>query len=379
VKVLVDAFPLLAPKSGVGYYAFHLLSALRRRFGVSDDVVYFYGRRFSRLIADRPPAFDAAVRRTLKRVMTDPYRFTQPFKELLFRIGTRIIKPDLYHETNYVLLPFTGPQVVTVFDLSIKRFPETHPAGRVRFFNKYFDQRLPRANHIIAISEFTKRELIEVMGVEPGKITVTPLAPPPGFARPSAGELAAFRRAQGFDQPFLLYLGNLEPRKNLVMLVRAYASFVARSGPAVPPLVLAGEQTWLSGPLVEEIDRLGLRSRVVLPGYVPEMELPCWYASALAFLYPSKYEGFGLPVIEAMAVGTPVLAADAASLPEVAGDAAILLPPDDEDAWADAMAALVDSASSRDVLSRKGMARAAQFSWDRCAELTHAVYERVVE
>ncbi len=379
MKILLDAFPLLAPKSGVGYYTYHLLHALQRRYATQDEFVYFYGRRFTRTIAESPPVLDAAARRTLKRILQDPYRFTQPIKELLFRIGTRFIKPDLYHETNYVLLPFKGPQVVTVFDLSVKRFPETHPAGRVRFFNDYFDRRLPRARHIIAISEFTKRELMEVMGVPADKITVTPLAPPPGFARPSEDKLAKFRAAHELDEPFLLYLGNLEPRKNLIMLVRAYAQFIAYAGSTAPMLVLAGEQTWLSEPLIDEIERLGLRSRVMLPGYVAEADLPCWYAAAQAFLYPSKYEGFGLPVVEAMAVGTPVLAADAASLPEVAGDAAMLLPPDNCDAWAGAMTELTNAASAREVLGRKGIARAAQFSWDRCAEITHAVYEQATQ
>ena len=152
MKILINAFPLLAPKSGVGYYAYHLLHALRRLYGVADQYMYFYGRRFSREIAERPPAFDAATRRVLKQLFENPYRLTQPLKELLFRCAAPWIGADVYHETNYVLLPYRGRQVVTVFDLSIKRYPETHPASRVKFFNAYFDRRLGNADHIIAIS-----------------------------------------------------------------------------------------------------------------------------------------------------------------------------------------------------------------------------------
>ncbi|NLF39802.1 glycosyltransferase family 4 protein [bacterium] len=377
MKILLNAFPLLAPKSGVGYYTYHLLHALRRLYAERDSFVYFYGRRFSTAIAERPPALDAAARRALKSVFDNPYRFTQPVKEFIFRCGAAVVRPDLYHETNYVLMPFRGPRVVTVFDMSVKRFPETHPPARVRFFNAWFDCRLGDADHIITISESAKRDIVEIMGVRPEVVTVTHLAPPPSFARPDEAALAAFRTAKGLEQPFLLYVGNLEPRKNLEMLVRAYAALVHRK-PAAPRLVLAGEPSWLSDPLFAEIDRLGLRDRVLLPGYVPEDELPLWYSTALAFLYPSRYEGFGLPVVEAMACGSPVLCANASSLPEVAGDAAVLLPPDDEEAWTNGMDEIEESVERRVLLRDKGMRRAALFSWDRCAKETHAVYERVV-
>lgn len=377
MRVLINAFPLLAPKSGVGYYAWHLVRALARRYAGQDEYVYFYGRRFSRELVPRPPALDAAARSLLKSLLKDPYVVTQPIKELFFRWGARRVRADVYHDVNYVLMPYQGPQVVTVFDLSIKRHPETHPATRVRFFNRYFDARLPQATHILAISEFTKRELINVMGVEAERITVTPLAPPEGFARPAAEAVEAFRVRRGLPGEFILYLGNLEPRKNLCMLARAYRRLRELDAQA-PPLVLAGETTWLAEPLLAEIERLGIGAHVLRPGYVPEEELALWYAAATVFVYPSRYEGFGLPVIEAMAAGTPVIAADAASLPEVAGDAARLVAPDDEERWAVAMAELLSAPALRAELAQRGLARAAQYSWQRCAEQTHAVYEQVV-
>jgi len=248
----------------------------------------------------------------------------------------------------------------------------------VRFFNAYFDRRLPRADHILAISEFTKRELCTLMNVAPERVTVTHLAPPAGFARASDDALQAFRLRRKLPPAFFLYLGNLEPRKNLVMLVRAYARLRRRHGADLPPLALAGEATWLSDDLFSTIAAEQLERQIILPGYVPEDELPLWYSAATLFVYPSLYEGFGLPVIEAMAAGTPVIAADAASLPEVAGDAAVVLPPADEEQWAAAIERLWQTPAERARWRAAGLRRAAQFTWDACAVRTHRVYEEVV-
>jgi glycosyltransferase involved in cell wall biosynthesis len=261
--------------------------------------------------------------------------------------------------------------------MSIARFPATHPRGRVQFFNAYFRRRLPRAHHILAISEFTKRELCALLDVAPERVTVTPLAAPAGLQRAPDDALRMFVQQRGLPAQFFLYVGNLEPRKNLSMLVRAYAAMVRRHGPHAPALVLAGEATWLTDDLHATIAASGVRERIILPGYVPEAELALWYSAATALVYPSRYEGFGLPVLEAMACATPVLAADAASLPEVAGNAARLVAPDDVDGWSRALEELWQDAAQRRAWAVAGVQRAAQFSWARCAQQTHAVYERV--
>jgi len=375
MKILIDAFPLTAPKSGVGYYTYHLLRTLHNLYSCSNDFVYFYGRKFSKKIAERQTAVDIAARATLKSLIRDPYKFTQPVKELVFKLGSKFINPDIYHETNYILLPYTGPQVVTVFDMSIKQFPETHPKQRVDFFNKYFDKRIHNANHILAISEFTKREIIEFTDIPAERITVTHLAQPENFYVPEPEDIKKFRKQKRLPEHFFLYLGNIEPRKNLITLIRAFEKFSSKNRET--KLILAGGQTWLSEPVIKEIENLKLTNKVLLPGYVDETELPLWYASALAFLYPSKYEGFGLPVVEAMAAGTPVATSKVSSLPEVAGEAAILLPPDDTDAWAEAMVQLSESSEKRAELKNLGAERAKLFSWKKCAETTFGVYKKV--
>ena len=374
MKILLDAFPLNAPKSGVGYYTYHLLNALGKKYQ-EDDFIYFYGRRFSDVIIERPAPVDAATRKTLKAFFRDPYKITQPIKEFIFKRGAKKINPDIYHETNYVLLPYSGKQVVTVFDMSIKRFPETHPAGRVKFFNEYFDKRISFADHIFSISEFTKKELVEIMGIAPEKITVTPLAQPENFTAPLPDEIQKFKAEKNLPENFFLYLGNIEPRKNLITIIRAFKKFTENNHEI--KLILAGEQTWLSEKITDEIKKLNLENSVFLPGYVDENDLPLWYASALAFLYPSKYEGFGLPVIEAMAAGAPVVTSNVSSLPEVAGNAAILLPPDDIDGWASAMKNLSENQEARNKLICSGFNRAQNFSWEKCAEITHSIYTKI--
>ena len=374
MKILIDAFPLTAPKSGVGYYTYHLLKSLQDLYSKNNDFTYFYGRKFSKKIAEKQETLDVAARATLKALIREPYILTQPIKELVFKVGSKFIRPDIYHETNYILLPYSGPQVVTVFDMSIKRFPETHPKQRVTFFNEYFDKRIHNADHILAISEFTKREIIEFTNISPDKITVTHLAPPENFYTPDSIKIERFKKQKQLPENFFLYLGNIEPRKNLITLIRAFEKFSVKSPET--HLVLAGEQTWLSEPVIKEIEKLKLENKVILPGYVAEDELPLWYASALAFLYPSKYEGFGLPVIESMAVGTPVITSNVSSLPEVAENAAVLIPPDDADAWAEAIAQLSEFPEKRAELKRVGIERAKTFSWKKCAKATFEVYKK---
>lgn len=376
MKILIDAFPLLAPKSGVGYYTWFLLNALEEIYKSEHAFSYFYGRRFSKEIVARPPTVDALARKTLKRFLKNPYVITQPIKELVFKLGCKKIRPDIYHSTNYVLLPFNGPQVVTVFDMSIARFPETHPAVRVNYFNKYFYKRLPAADKIISISEFTKREMIELMGIDEARIIVTPLAPPLNFCIPEGTVLKNFQKKVPDD--FFLYLGNLEPRKNLLMLLEAYKKFADESNHSIPKLVLAGEASWLSQPIFDKVQALNLDKEVIFPGYVAESDLANWYASARAFLYPSKYEGFGLPVIEAMAMGTPVIASNAASIPEVTGDVATLIHPDDTQQWAQAMAMIVKPDFDTKTMVAGGILRAAKFSWINCAKQTFDVYKTVL-
>ena len=369
MRVLFDAFPLLAPKSGVGYYTLNLLKAMSRDYPL-DEHVYFYGRRFSREILEEAPSFDAGLRKALKKCFPKPYRITQPIKEMFFKLGAGKQKADIYHELNYVPLPYKGPQVVTVFDMSLIRYPETHPKDRRSYFESYFKKRLKNASHFITISDFSKSELTELYDVPPEKITTIYLG---GLEFTKANP----NFTEKLPEKYFLYLGNLEPRKNIPMLLKAYAA-AKKKEKALPKLILAGSPTWLSDEIFETIRENDLADSVITKGYVPLTDLPHYYRNALAFLFPSKYEGFGLPVLEAMGEGTPVIVSDSSSLPEVVGDSGILLPCDCEPLWTKAMIDVFQNDALRSELSQKAAERAKLFSWGKCAKETRAVYEKTL-
>ncbi|MBR5901016.1 glycosyltransferase family 4 protein [bacterium] len=375
MRVLLDAFPLLAPKSGVGYYALNLVKALAGEFP-EDEYVYFYGRRFSTEILETAPSFDAGLRTFLKKSFRKPYRLTQPLKELFFRFGAPRQKADVYHELNYVPLPYKGPQVVTVFDMSLIRYPMTHPADRRSYFESYFPKRLKNADHFITISDFSKKELTELYGVPEEKITTVYLG---GLAQasPDAEKVAAFKKEKKLPERYFLYCGNLEPRKNLPLLIRAYARALKKE-PSLPNLVLVGAPSWLSEDIFSAIEKESLGEKVLVTGYVPYGDLPFYYAGAAAFFFPSLYEGFGLPVLEAMEKGLPVAASSSSSLPEVLGDAGLLIHPEDADGWTEALLRLSLDEGLRTELSQKSLERAKLFSWQRAARETRAVYEKTL-
>ena len=203
----------------------------------------------------------------------------------------------------------------------------------------------------------------------------------PRFRPLPADQVAAWRARQGLPERFILYLGTLQPRKNVETLVRAFARWQERvpSQARDVVLVLAGAKGWFYERLFRLVEDLRVAGRVVFPGYVPNEDLPWWYNAATVFAYPSLFEGFGLPVLEAMACGTPVLAANTSSLPEIVGDAGILLPPKDVEAWATALCEVVVEAEKRHLLAKRGQERARLFSWERTARETLAVYQEVLE
>lgn len=286
--------------------------------------------------------------------------------------------PDLLFVPAHVL-PLAHPRhsVVTVHDLGYLYYPEAH----TRFQNAYLrwstHYNARTATRVIADSEATRRDLIHHYHIPEAKIAVVypgrdeSLAP---GTDPAA--LAAVREQYGLAGAYFLYVGTLQPRKNLVRLVQAFERLnLGTLERSEVQLVIAGKKGWLYDDLLAEIKRLGLGARVRLPGYVPDADLPALLSGALAFVFPSLYEGFGLPVLEAMACGTPVVCSNAASLPEVAGDAALLVDPLDTDGLAAAMARLASDGGLRAELIERGYRQARRFSWQRCATQVLAVLE----
>jgi glycosyltransferase involved in cell wall biosynthesis len=287
---------------------------------------------------------------------------------------------DVVHSTTFCAPRFRRGRkrlVATIYDLSFVTYPELHLPANVEHCLRGTKLAIDRADALIAISESTRRELIEEMGAPPERIVVTPLAAEPALHRENdPARLDAVRRRYQLPEQFILFLGALEPRKNLPRLLQAFAA-LAPPLQREFPLVVAGAQGWLNDSVHEHVRKLGLVERVFFPGYIDQGDIAALYSMATVFAYPSLWEGFGLPVLEAMACGAPVLTSNVSSLPEVAGDAAVLVPPTDVDALAAWLGRLLDDEAFRADLSARGRRRAAQFSWERCARETLAVYEAV--
>ena len=285
------------------------------------------------------------------------------------------LKADLLHAPAFIgPLLSPCPQVLTILDLGFIRHPEFFQRSKGMYLRTLTRLSARRAAAILTISHFTAHEITALLGTPPERIHVVYPGIEARFRPLPPAEVARFREAQGLPERFILYLGTLEPRKNLLTLVRAFAQL---RDPHLH-LVLAGGKGWLYEPLFAEVERLGLQERVHFPGYVPADSQALWYNAATMFVYLSYYEGFGLPVAEALACGTPVLAAHAASLPEAAGDAALLAPPDDVEAIVAGMERLLHDTALRETLRERGPAHAAQFNWPAAARQTATLYRTLL-
>ena len=337
--------------------------------------------------------FDSANRYTLyvtKRAAVERYagrwphvavRLTMPHTPLV-RIPVTLVaelrrRPvDLLH-VQYTAPPFAPcPVTTSIHDISFEHLPETFKR-RSRMQLRLTVRRSARvAARIITPSEHTRRDIAETYGIAPERMSVVPLAAAPHF-RPveDEREIARVRRAYGIEGDYILAVGSIQPRKNLVRLIRAYAGLRrARSHAKLPQLVLVGKRAWLYGETLRAVEDSGISDLTIFTGYVPETDLSALYTGALCFVYPSYFEGFGLPPLEAMQCGTPVITGDRTSLPEVVGDAGLMVNPFDETQLAAAIARLIDNAELRAELRVKGLQRASMFNWRETARLTLEAY-----
>ncbi len=280
---------------------------------------------------------------------------------------------DVTHSfLNVTPLAAPGAQVLTIHDLSYIVEPRAHPWRRRVYLNVMSRLAARRARVILADSKATRDDIVRHFGTDPRKIRVVYAATDPNMRPLDPDSVAEFREQKGLPDEFVLYLGTLEPRKNVDVLVRAFGR-LRRSG-YDGELVLAGGPGWGYGAIERAVADEGLGDVVRFAGFVPGDEQALWYNSAQVFVYPSAYEGFGLPVLEAMACGTPVVTSDASSLPEVAGDAGVLTTPGDDAELAAVMMELVGAAGRRAELREKGLAQARKFSWDVAAERCREAY-----
>jgi glycosyltransferase involved in cell wall biosynthesis len=366
IRVAVDATAVPARLTGAGVYAARLLAALARRDDLELEAFCAPGAAAALAAPGlrlRPVALARAGR---------PARIA--WTQLLAGRAAGGLPADLLHGVHYELpLRTRLPAVVTVHDLTMLTHPEWHQASKVRYFAWAIRRAVAAARRVLCVSATTAHDLGELLGVPPERVDVTPLGTD---LRPApAGAVQAVRRRLGIDGPYLLGLGTVEPRKDLPTLVRAFASL---AGELPHRLVLAGLAGWGAGELAAAVAASGVAERVLLAGYVPEADKAALLTGAEVFAYPSRYEGFGLPVLEAMACGTPAVTTTGGSLPEVGGDAAVLVEPGDAGALAAAIAKLAADPAARQDAAARGLRRAATFTWRRCADLTAAAYRRAV-
>ena len=378
MRVILNGLAALKPKTGVGHHVAELARAFAQEFP-HESLTLYPGPRLSGL-----------VRRFNKPHANGPRR-TSPFKPILalaksliksasglhFAAYSRTFPFDLYHEPNFVPFRCHLPTVVTVHDLSVMRFPEWHPADRVRTHEKRFLKGLQRAAHVIVVSESVRREMIGDLGFPAHRVSVVYNGVGSAFRPLPADEVETVRRTLGLPATYFLCVGTIEPRKNIGTVMRAFADLPLAVREACP-LVLVGPWGWKSDDDRAYFENEGRRAGVRHLGYVADAELPALYCGAAGLVYPSHYEGFGLPPVEMMACGGAVIASTADAVREVCGRHADFVAPLDVAGWRDAMFRLATDADYREALRRGGTAYAAHFTWVRAAHETAAVYRSVL-
>lgn len=370
----VDASRALTEqKTGTEHYSASLLEALARLWEAQRRRLVLYVNSSSgaeargKLGFELPPSWQI-------RAIPFPRLWTHA------RLSVEMIarRPDVLFVPSHVV-PLIHPRrtVVTIHDLGYLYYPQAHTWGS-RFYlhiSTLFSVRAAR--RVIAISEATKRDLVDKYKVPNQKIRVIYHGRDPLFqAVTDQAKIRETVTRYGVRQPYFIHVGTLQPRKNLGLLIETWDA-LRQTMESPPQLLLAGRRGWLYSSLFESIRARGLGDLIKLADYVERDDLPALYSGSVALTFPSLYEGFGLPPLEAMSCGTPVLASNASSLPEVVGDASILLDPHDPAAWTNALSRVITDPQLRAEMSRKGLERAAHFSWEKCARETLAVLTRV--
>jgi len=402
MRIAIDYTPAMRQGAGIGRYTRGLVAALAE-LDRSNEIVLFAvtpvgrGRAVatSQQVGTRPESTaqtaGAGLARGILREDGLPANFSVARVLLPYRLLTilwhRLSVPvpaelftgpvDLFHSTDFVLPPLRRARgLITVHDLAFLRLPECADPGLRAYLSQAVPRSASRAQHILADSQNTRQDVMDLLKVPAEKVSVVPAGVEERF-RPvqDEAELNRVRQRYSLSEPFILSLGTLEPRKNLARLIEAHAR-LRRRVPAAPMLVIAGGRGWLYEGILSTARRYPADA-VRLIGFVADEDLPALYTLARAFAFPSLYEGFGLPPLEAMACGTPVLCSNRPSLPEVVGDAALLADAEDTDAWSDALESVLHDPALRSDLAERGRRQARLFTWNRAARILLSVYEAV--
>jgi len=374
MRIAFDATAMPRLMAGAAVYTYELARALAAVDSENEYVIFARGSQFDDLPAMRPgpPAGRARLRVLKVRAPSRLLRLLWEQTVLPWRL--RQLRIDVLHSPHHTtpLAPCGYRRVVTIHDLTFLLLPERYPTTRRLYFQTMTRLSARVADAVIVPSEAVKGDVMRILGLPPERLFVIPEAAGPAFHPQDAVAIEAVRRRYGLEGPFLLSVGSLEPGKNRERLLQAFARL--RAGGLKHTLVVAGQRAWRYEGEEPLARRLGLADSVRFLGHVPQADLPALYSAADLFVFPSLYEGFGLPALEALACGTPVVASNVSALPEVVGDAALQVSPLDVEGLAGAMERLLCDDRLRGDLRERGLARAAQFSWEKAARQTVEVY-----
>ncbi len=386
IRVIFNNLATLGAKTGVGHYTAELIQALSERPEV--EVSCYYPAWFTRF---RAPTVDERRHRKIADQVEGKRTSSQLKTELLIKLkgivrrSIRLVSRyklsprffDLYHEPNFIPLPSYLPTVVTIHDLSPLLYPQWHPQDRIAYFQRYFEHQLQKVAHFVTVSETIRQEMIHKLGISAERISVTYNGVRRHLREQSPEETERVLQGLNLQRGYYLHVGTIEPRKNLMTLLRAYVQLPAAVRKQAP-LVLVGGWGWRTEEIQEYFKQTASPAGVRHLGYVTEEELPALYNGARALLYPSHYEGFGMPAAEMMACGGTVLASQAEAIQEVLAGCGGKISADDVTGWTEAMQRGVEDTAWLESLRVGAKERAKLFTWENCALATIAAYQKTL-
>lgn len=397
MNIGLNASALAAPLTGVGQYVHHLAQGLLSEPSLALHL--FNGRTWTQTLppadtavgtavalsgkvptAPNAPATQPSLRRRVQDALPEAWLdyLRRQVHQHRFTQGVKNLGLALYHEPNFLSFDFEGKLVLTVHDLSWIRYPQAHPEERLRKMARWFEPSLKRADHIITVSHFVKQELLEVFGLAENRITVVHNGVEPLFSPQSEQRLqTSLAPLQLKSGAYWLAVGTIEPRKNLETTLAAFCSLSDLERQS-KPLVLVGPRGWGAPALQSRIDALVAKGDIRWLGFLAREQLAAVTAGAYGMLYPSLYEGFGLPPLEAMACGVPVIVSNASSLPEVVGTAGLLVEAQDAQALANQMRQLMQDPAHHHQHAQASLVQSQCFSWARCVQETRQVYAQLL-
>jgi glycosyltransferase involved in cell wall biosynthesis len=379
LKLILNVESIVPPVTGIGRYTSEILGGLLAR-GLGENLHCFSHFRWvdaGHIINASSDLAGPNRVRPFVRSLPYAYELRCIARNAMFQWSARSFTGAVYHEPNYILKPYDGPTVVTCHDLSHLHSPEHHPPERVRYLDRNLEKSLRKATRIITVSDFVRQEVLNTFSFDPATVVTIPEGVDDRFRPHGADETQEIMARYGLEHGrYILSVATIEPRKNLHGLVSAFMQLPADLRAAYP-LVLCGATGWRESRLEQSLNALAREGSVRRLGYIPEADLPGLYAGASAFAFPSFYEGFGLPPLEAMASGTPVLASATGSILEVVGGAGLLVDPHDHKALAEGLERILTDQPLRDTCITAGIERAQRFSWTSCVDRTIALYREL--